>query len=69
MKSLECISAIVTTIAVYLLSDQQYIPGWSLNALGDILWIWWAVLKSAYYLVALQAILLVIALNGLNNAL
>ena len=69
MKLLEFIATAVTLIGVYLISDQQYVYGWGINAAGDILWMWWGAIKSAHYLVALQLILFVIALNGLQNAL
>ena len=68
-KPLEIIATITSIIGVYLVSDQYYLSGWLVNALGDVLWAWWGYLKNAPYLIALQAILFIIAMNGLYNAL
>ena len=68
-KPLEIIATITSIIGVYLVSDQHYISGWIINAIGDVMWAVWGYLKAAYYLIALQIILFVIALNGLYNAL
>lgn len=69
IKQLEIIATITSIIGVYLVSDEYYISGWVVNAMGDVLWAVWGYQQSAYYLVALQVILFIIAVNGLYNAL
>ena len=68
-KPIEIIATITSIIGVYLVSDQYYLSGWTINAIGDVIWAVWGYLKSAYYLIALQVILFAIALNGVYNAL
>ena len=69
IKKLEAISTAITIIAVYLISEEKYLVGWSLNLLADILWVWFAKLIEAYYLLILQVVLAIIATNGIINAL
>ena len=68
-KPLEAIATVVTIVGVYLISEQHLVAGWIINGAGDLLWIWWGYVKTAYYLIALQLILFAVALNGLHNAL
>ena len=69
IKKLEAISTAITIIAVYLISEEKYLVGWSLNLFADILWVWFAKLIQAYYLLTLQVVLAIIATNGIMNAL
>ena len=69
IKKLEAISTVITIIAVYLISEEKYLIGWSLNLLADILLVWFAKLIEAYYLLILQVVLAIIATNGIINAL
>ena len=69
IKKLEAISTAITIIAVYLISEEKYLVGWSLNLFADILWVWFAKLIQAYYLLTLQVVLAIIATNGIINAL
>jgi len=66
---LEFIATVSTIIGVWLISEEYYIYGWAVNGLADLLWVWWGRLKEAYYLVTLQLVLFLIALNGFHNAL
>ena len=58
----------VSLIGVGLVSQKIYLTGWILNAIGDVLWIWWSVKKDAYWLILLQIAFLLIAINGIRNA-
>ena len=69
IKKLEAISTVITIIAVYLISEERYLVGWGLNLIADCLWIWFAKLIQAYYLLTLQVVLAIIATNGIINAL
>ena len=66
---LEVFATVITVVAVYLISEQHYLWGWIISFFADLLWALWGYWKNAYYLVGLQFLLAIIAVNGIINAL
>ena len=65
----EITGTITTVIGVFLISEGYYVEGFLINVFSDIIWAWWAYLKKAHYLIALQILLFMLMMNGLYNNL
>ena len=65
----EITGTITTVIGVFLISEGYYVEGFLINGFSDIIWAWWAYLKKAHYLLALQILLFMLMMNGLYNNL
>jgi len=68
-KLYEIIGTITTVVGVFLVSEGYYVEGFLINGFSDIVWAWWAYLKKANYLIALQVLLFIIMMNGVYNNL
>tara|TARA_R100001530_G_C4218759_1_gene129393 strand:+ start:355 stop:600 length:246 start_codon:yes stop_codon:yes gene_type:complete len=68
-KFYEIIGTITTVVGVFLVSEGYYVEGFLINGFSDIVWAWWAYLKKANYLIALQVLLFIIMMNGVYNNL
>ena len=65
IKAAEWLATIGTVLALYMLSESN-IHGFSVGLLSNIAWMYWAHEKNASGILAVNAIMLFINLNGLG---